>query len=54
MLFNAWRIYESHVLVKNPFKTKMATSFVLYSLGDITCQFAFEKQKKWDWGRTVR
>ena len=29
--------YSIHVKAKNPVKTKMATCFVLFALGDITC-----------------
>ena len=45
--------YDMQCRVKNPIKTKMATCFCLFSLGDITCQ-RLQKLDKWDKGRTLR
>ena len=36
--------YQHHLREKNPFKTKMLTSFLLYSLGDAACQLRECKQ----------
>ena len=48
-----WKKYELQARIKNPVKTKMITAFCLFSLGDITCQFLFEKTKKWNVKRTM-
>ena len=49
-----WNVYEFQTKTGNPIKTKMATAFVMFSLGDGICQFGIEKVKHWDYKRTLR
>ena len=56
-LKSIWHTYEIHNTVKNPIKTKMATAFVLFGIGDVICQVGIEKKesdKKYDYFRTLR
>ena len=45
--------YDLQLKHRNPIKTKILTSFSLYSIADITCQL-IEKQPNWDKLRTLR
>ena len=48
--------YEEQITKKNPFKAKMASTFILYCLGDIFCQKYVSKKtrgKKIDFNRTL-
>ena len=58
-----WNSYNQQIQVKNPVKAKMATCFILFGLGDMTCQgieLRVKQREKpemkfqWDAMRTLR
>ena len=53
-LIKLWSVYEFQTKTGNPIKTKMATAFVMFSLGDTICQIGIEKAKSWNYMRTLR
>ena len=52
-LVHLFKMYDNQIRVKNPIKAKMATAFLLFSMGDMTCQI-LEKRQEWDYMRSLR